>query len=169
VGVDSRNTGILDIGIFYHISLSRFFSIRPTAQFEYGNNEMIYRARGATGQSIIVTQFKVSNSAVNVNLPLLIKFSDQRIAPYFTASPGICFILTQSSDQLPLRKTLFTAGAGFGMDFKMKKTGFILSPELKYSAGLTDMKDASSTTASSVALSSLKKQTYTLCIYLRKQ
>ena len=58
---------------------------------------------------------------------------------------------------------------GVGVDINLLKSGIIISPELKYSAGFSDVKDKSSLTAYSVALSSLKRNAYTISVYLRKR
>jgi len=49
------------------------------------------------------------------------------------------------------------------------KSGWVLSPELKYSAGLNDINSSTSTTVYSAALGSLKKNTFSLNLYLRKR
>jgi len=45
----------------------------------------------------------------------------------------------------------------------------IISPELKYTAGFTDMKDPAVSTVYSTNISSLKKQAFLLNICLRKR
>jgi hypothetical protein len=54
------------------------------------------------------------------------------------------------------------------VDIGLGKSGFAISPELKYSVGFSDMKDAANTTYAR-ALSSLKKNIFSLNVYLRKR
>jgi len=48
-------------------------------------------------------------------------------------------------------------------------SGLSLSPELKYTAGFSDTKDPAATTSYNLALSSLKKNTFSFNLYLRKR
>jgi len=59
--------------------------------------------------------------------------------------------------------------AGIGVNINMLKSGIILAPELKYSAGFSDIKDNAGTSAQAAAVSSLKKNAFTLSFYLRKR
>jgi len=86
--------------------------------------------------------------------------------------PSLQYILGQdntSAELLPVKKTLFMGDAGFGIDFTIPRTGMIISPELKYTAGFTDMKDPAVSTVYSTNISSLKKQAFLLNICLRKK
>jgi hypothetical protein len=68
-----------------------------------------------------------------------------------------------------VKKSIFYGNAGFGVDFNILKSGIVISPELNYSAGFSDIKDGSATTPYAAALSSLKKNAITLSVYLRKR
>ncbi|MEK6846339.1 MAG: hypothetical protein AABY26_06255, partial [Nanoarchaeota archaeon] len=108
----------------------------------------------------------------NIALPVVIRVSSKTIAPYVVLGPSFNYMFSQNStsaEQLPVKKSLFLGSGGLGVDIGLGKTGLSLSPELKYTAGLSDMKDAASTTSFSRALSSLKKNTFSLNVYLRKR
>ena len=74
-----------------------------------------------------------------------------------------------SSEKLPVKKSLVFGDGGIGVDINILKSGIIISPELKYSAGFSDIKDGAATTTYAAALSSLKKNAFTLSVYLRKR
>jgi len=74
-----------------------------------------------------------------------------------------------SADLLPVKKAMLQGHAGLGVDIGMAKSGWLLSPEIRYTAGFSDIKDNASTSPNSLALSSLKKNAFTLNITLRKR
>jgi hypothetical protein len=101
-------------------------------------------------------------------VPVIIKFKSKNAVPYFAIGPSFSYNLdAKSATLLPVKSTVFNADAGFGVDIKMKD-GMVISPEVKYVAGLSDIKDGAANTNYSNALGSLKKQQFRLGIYLRK-
>lgn len=173
VDVGSKSAGLLNGGFIYYIPVGKKVSIRPAATFVYGNSEVFFYKRPVTGGPLIRELFPVKITSVNGALPLIINLSPEKKAtPYITLGPSFSYILGQdntSADRLPLKKSLLMGDIAFGVDFLIAKTGMVLSPELKYSAGLSDMKDNASTTSYSLALSSLKKNMFLVNIYLRKK
>ena len=99
----------------------------------------------------------------------MIRFTNKKVNPYLALGPAFSYVVGENSDLLPTKKSLVLADAGFGVEFTVPKTGMVISPELRYSAGLTDMKDDGGSTIYSNTISSLKKQTFTLSIYLRRR
>ena len=167
IETNSRSAGTLDIGVIYHIPIGKNVSVRPAILFFFGNTEMDFVRRGVTGGPITEHFLLIKSSAI-ASLPLLIHFNDKKVSPYLMLAPAFSYILAEGNPELlPLKKSFFLADAGLGIDFRLPKTGIVLSPELKYSAGLSDMKDAAGTTDYSRSLSSLKKQGFTLNVYLR--
>ncbi|MBK6990924.1 MAG: hypothetical protein IPH34_03455 [Chitinophagaceae bacterium] len=76
---------------------------------------------------------------------------------------------SRSVELLPIKKSLFSGNGGIGVDFGLGNSGLSLSPELKYTAGFSDTKDPAATTSYNLALSSLKKNTFSFNLYLRKR
>ncbi|MEP6700909.1 MAG: hypothetical protein ABJA85_06325, partial [Bacteroidota bacterium] len=121
---------------------------------------------------IVIETISVKGTAVNIALPLIIRLSSKNIAPYIALGPSFSYLVNQntaSSDLLPVKKSLFIGNGGLGVDIGILKSGIIISPELKYSAGFSDIKDNASTTSYAAALSALKKNAFTLSVYLRKR
>jgi hypothetical protein len=169
VGASSQSAGIIDGGIIYHIPVGSNVSIRPSATFVWGNTEVLFERRGSTGGPIF-ERFAIRNGSVVGSIPVLIKFRDKKVRPYFMLGPSFSYQIGTINDLLPVKKALVLGDLGFGIDFRIPKTGMLLSPELKFTAGFSDMIDKSGTnTVYTDALSSLKKQMFSLNIYLRKR
>lgn len=170
IETNARSAGTLDLGVIYHIPFGRTVSIRPAVLFFFGKTEMDFVRRAATGGGTITEHFLLTRSSVVASLPLLIHINDKKVSPYLMLGPSFSYILGEGNPELlPLKKSLFIADVGIGIDFRLPKTGMVLSPELKFSAGLSDMKDPAGTSEYSRSLSSLKKQAFTLNIYLRSR
>ncbi len=172
IGADSKSSATFDIGIIFHVPIGKNIAIRPAAEVLFGSTEISFQRRNATGGGVTTEVIPVNKTSVNISLPLVIHFSDKKISPYLQLGPSFSLNLDQNnstSDLLPIKKSLVLADAGLGLDFRIPKTGMVISPELKFSLGLSDMKDKASTTAYSSSLSSLKKQAFTLNVYLRSR
>jgi hypothetical protein len=74
-----------------------------------------------------------------------------------------------TADILPLKKSLFSGNGGIGVDIGLGNSGLFLSPELKYSAGFSDIKDPNAASSFAAALSALKKNNFSFNLYLRKR
>ena len=172
VGVDANTGPSFNLGFIYQVSLGNSISIRPAATVSFESTDIDFQRRNLTGGTTITETVTVKGSSVNVALPLIIRLSSKNIAPYIALGPSFSYMLSQnstSSEQLPVKKSMLLGNGGLGVDITLLKSGWIISPELKYSAGLTDLKDNAATTAYATALSSLKKNAFTLGIYLRKR
>ena len=172
IGIDAKGAGILNIGVIYNINIGKNLAIRPATTLTFGNTELVYLRRNIVGGEIIRELVPLKNTAINIALPMIIRFNNKQAAPYFSLGPSLQYILGQdntSAELLPVKKTLFMGDAGFGIDFTIPRTGMIISPELKYTAGFTDMKDPAVSTVYSTNISSLKKQAFLLNICLRKK
>ena len=172
VGVDANTAPTFNLGFIYQVNLGNVISIRPAVTVSFENTDIDFQRRAITGGPITIETVSVKGTAVNIALPLLIRLSSKNIAPYIALGPSFSYFLNQntaSSDLLPVKKSLFIGNGGLGVDIGLLKSGFIISPELKYSAGFSDMKDNAATTSYARALSSLKKNTFSLNVYLRKR
>ena len=172
IGVTSNTAATFGVGLISQVSIGNTVSIRPATTIQSANTEIDFQKRGgATGQITKETlSLKGANLAISV--PLIIRLSSKIIAPYIVAGPSFNYFLAKkslSNEILPVNKFSFMGDGGVGVDINLLKSGIIISPELKYSAGFSDVKDKSSLTAYSVALSSLKRNAFTLSVYLRKR
>lgn len=171
-GVAANTAPTGNLGFIYQLCLGKTISIRPTVTASFENTDIDFQRRPVTGGPVTTETIAVKGTAVNVALPLLIKLSSGNTIPYLTLGPSFNYLFSQSgtgADQLPVKKSLFLGDAGIGVEIGVGKTGFAIAPELKYSAGLSDLKDNAATTAYAAALSSLKKNTFSLSLYLRKR
>ena len=92
--------------------------------------------------------------------------------PYFMFAVSADYVAAQdetSSELLPLNNFNVLGDLGFGVDIPVSKTGLVLSPELKFSYGFLDMNDSNANTIFANSLSALKKQAFTLNLYLYKR
>jgi len=170
-GVNSKSAAGGNAGFLYHICLGPSIAIRPTATVLFESTDIEFERRSTSGGPIIET-ISVKGTTVSMALPLLIRLSSGKLAPYIALGPSFNYMLSQngtSADQLPVKKSLFMGNGGLGLDISLMKSGWVLSPELKYSAGLNDINSSTSTTVYSAALGSLKKNTFSLNLYLRKR
>jgi hypothetical protein len=169
IAIDPRISALADLGVIVNIPLGPSVSIRPAATVMLGNTELIYQRRNSTGGPIFRDTIQVKNTSVKIALPFVIRFTNKKINPYLALGPSFSYVLGESSEQLLTKRSLLLGDAGFGVEFTVPKTGMVISPELRYSRGLNDMKDDSASSIYSATLSSLKKQTFTLSLYLRKR
>ena len=172
VGVDAATTPGGNLGIIYQVNLGGSISIRPSATVSFGNTDIDFQRRNVTGGPITTETVSVKSSSVNVSLPLIIRLGNKNVAPYIALGPSFSYMLNgaASADELlPVKKSLFLGDGGLGVDINLLKSGIILSPELKYSAGLSEWRDDAGTSNYASALSSLKKNGFTLSLYLRKR
>jgi len=166
--INSKNIIKFDIGIFYHVAINNTISIRPSTLVTFEGGKLIYENKPITGGQTTQT-ISLKNTAANFSLPVIIRFSQKKIAPFLALGPTFSYIFNQdvtSTELIPLKKSVVMGDAGLGADIALVKRRLILTPELKFSTGLTDMK-ADATTIYATTLSSLKKQTITFSIYLR--
>lgn len=172
LGVASNTAPTFNFGFTCQVRLGNTISVRPATTVHSENTEIDFQKRAVTGGQITIETVSVKGVAINISLPLIIRLSSKNIAPYIAIGPSFNYFLSQNStanEILPVNKLSVIGDGGLGVDINLLKSGIIISPELKYSAVISDLKDGSSLTAYSAALSSLKKNAYTLSIYFRKR
>lgn len=172
IDVASSAAPVIDLGIIYQVNIGGNIFIRPEIALNSENTRIDFRVRPATGGGFVTETIDVKGMNINISLPLILRFSSKNTAPYFSLGPSFSYLLSQNStstERLPVNKSIFIGDAGFGVDFGLAKSGLVISPELKYSSGFSDMKDNAATTNYARALSSLKKNTFSLNVYLRKR
>lgn len=170
-GVASNSAPSFDLGFICQVNLGGNIFIRPEVTASVENTTVDFEIRPTAGGTLI-EPVDLKGTAVKVALPFIIRFSSKNIAPYISLGASFSYLFSQNSasaEKLPVNKSLFLGDGGFGVDIGLGKSGFALSPELKYSAGFSDMKDKAATTSYARALSTLKKNTFSLNVYLRKR
>ncbi len=172
IGVDANTAPTFNLGFIYQVNFGNTISIRPSATVSFENTDIDFQKRPPTGGQTIIETVAVKGTAVNVALPLIIRLSSKNIAPYISLGPSFSYLVSQnsaSSELLPVKKSLAIGNGGLGVDINLLKSGIIISPELKYSAGLSDIKDGAATSNYAAAVSTLKKNAFTLSVSLRKR
>ncbi len=160
-----------DVGIIYQAGIGKNISIRPAAQLSFDRGNEVFERRLVTGGPPFFDTIELRNTSITVSLPLIIRFSDKNTAAFISLGPSFSYILKQDDlarESLPLKKSVFSADGGLGVDIGLVKAGIILSPEIKYTIGISDMKEAANSIYAD-AVSSLKKQAITFSVYLRKR
>ena len=178
----NANTGFIDVqsntaptgrlGIIYQVNFGNTISIRPTTTVSFENTDIDFHRRSPSGGPVTIETVSIKGTAVNIALPLIIRLSSKTISPYIALGPSFSYLFSQnstSSELLPVKKSLVLANGGIGVDIGLLKSGLCLSPELKYSAGLSNIRDDAATTPYAAALTELKKNSFTLSLYLRKR
>ena len=172
IGVDANTAVTFGLGFTYEVNLGGSISIRPATTINFGNTDIDFQKRAGTGGPVTTETVSVKTTAVTVALPVIIRLSSKDIAPYISLGPSFNYAFSQdntSAEILPVKKSVLLGDAGIGVNINMLKSGIILAPELKYSAGFSDIKDNAGTSAQAAAVSSLKKNAFTLSFYLRKR
>ena len=171
-GIDPASAGTFNLGLLFQAQLGSVVSIRPSVSLSFDNTSIDFLRRAGTGGPITIETVSIKTNSITAALPLIIRLGNRNTVPYFSLGPSFSYLLGQSNataEIIPVKKSLFLADAGLGFDIGIPKAGIILSPEIKYSAGLSEWKDETVISPYTTVLSSLKKQAFTLNIYLRKR
>lgn len=158
-----------DLGISGQINISDFFSIRPSVIVSIENSDIVYQKRGPTGQGLVNEIVPVKTQSVSVPIPVIVRFSTKKIAPYFTAGPVFSFVNQKAdanADKLAVKPFNLLADAGLGVDIGLLKSHLVVSPEIKISRGFTDAKEQSDVSYSRI-ISKLNKQAFTFTVHIR--
>ncbi len=170
--VATNSAPSFELGIIYQVSLGNIISIRPTVTASFENTDIDFQKRPPTGGQVTTETITIKGTAANMSLPIIVRLSTKNIVPYISFGPSFNYLISQNStstERLPIKKSLLSGSGGFGVDINLLKSGIILSPELKYVAGFSDLKDTNATTTYAAALSSLKKNMFSFNLYLRKR
>ncbi len=168
IAIDPKNTVKGDIGIIFQAPIGKNISIRPTTIISTEGGDLIYQRRAPTGGPISFDTVQLKNTSVSVSIPVVIRFSEKRIAPFIMVGPTYSYLINQdaTADRVPVKKSIVLGEAGIGVDIGFAKSRLIISPELRYSQGLNNLKETGNSDYS-LTLSNLKKRGFTFSIYLR--
>lgn len=172
IDVRSTTAPVFDLGVIAQINIGGNIFIRPSATVSFENTDINFIRRLQTGGQEITETIGLKGTNANIELPFIIQFSSKNIAPYIMLGPSFSYTVNQNAttaDILPVKKSLLNGNGGFGVDIGLGKSGLSLSPEVKYTAGFSDIKDPNGTSSYAGALSSLKKNSFSFNLYLRKR
>lgn len=170
VGVTGNNRPAFDAGLIYQAGFSDNVSVRPSISLSFEGGDVVFERRPTAGNTFFET-VKLKNVIINAAVPLVFRFSTKGTTPFFSIGPSFSYVLKQnaeSTELLPIKNFAFLADAGFGLDIDIPQAGIIISPELKYTQGLTDMNDDAGSIYSN-AISTMKRNAFTFKLYLRKR
>ncbi len=170
VGVSPFNSAKLNLGVFFYTAINKNFAFRPSLSLIFENTDVKFQKRN-TGGTIFNEIIGNQIISGNLSVPFLLNFASKKTIPFFMFGPSYSYTIVEGQDgsnDLPVLKSTLSAEVGFGLNFNLKKTKFIISPELKYSAGLNNIRKESSTEYST-AVSSLKKQSFNFSFFFRKK
>ena len=169
IGVNPKDILKLDLGLIYQAGLGKNISIRPAAVISMEGGELIFESRPSTGGPITQEIVRLKNTSAGISVPVIIHFSNNKIAPFISLGPTFNYIISQNADaskRVPVKKSAFLGDAGLGMDIPIGKSKLILSPELRYTQGFNNQREDAGTELTN-NLSALKKRGITFGIYLR--
>lgn len=166
--VSSAGAPAFHIGILYQLPLGSIVSVRPTVSISRENSNIDFTVRNTSGV-VQVERIAVNGTAVNMALPVLVRLSQKQRAPYLMGSAVFSYLTgqsTASANLLRIKRSMTLADVGLGYEFRFKGP-LTLSPELRYSLGLTDVQDPAATGVYATALAGLKRNAFGLSLVLR--
>lgn len=157
-----------DLGFITQINFSSVVSIRPSLLATVESSDLTFFVRGLTGGGATEV-VPVKTTTVSIPVPVVIRFSNKNIAPFITAGPTFSLLMQKTdanSDKVSVKPTDILGDAGIGVDIGLLKSHLVISPELKYSRGLTSVKETQNTIYNNI-ITKINRQTFTFSIYLR--
>ncbi len=168
--IDPSNTVTLNLGIIADIKLGGTVSIRPSAVISMEGGELTYNRKSLTGPTFKEV-IKTKTVSMQVPLPFVFRFSSKRITPFLAAGPTFNLLLNQDADykkKIPLKSFGLLGDGAFGVDIGLLKSHLVLSPQIRYTRGITDMKGTADNLYSNT-LAKIANQSITFTITLRGQ
>jgi hypothetical protein len=159
-----------DLGLIGQISLSDRISIRPSVLLSFDQSDIDFERRRSTGAPVIET-VSVKTTSLAIPIPFIFRLSNKNVAPFISAGPTFSFLSQKNdinADRLPMKKFDVSGDAGFGVDIGLAKASVVISPEIKYSRGLIDLRDNNFSGYSTV-VTKLNRQAFTFSVYLRRR
>lgn len=165
---DVQNKLTYNLGFIAQINLGNLVSIRPSVLASMESSDYTFEIRGLTGGSTTEV-VPVKTTTVSIPLPLIIRFSNKNIAPFISAGPTFSLLMQKTdanSEKVGLKTSDILGDAGIGVDIGLLKSHLVITPELKYSRGLSSVKENQNNLYSN-AISKINRQTFTFSVYLR--
>ena len=158
-----------DLGIIGQFHITDLIDIRPSVLVSMESSEISYTRRFVTGGNAIVT-VPVKTTSIMVPIPVIIRFSNKNIAPFFSAGPTFSMTMQKTdnnSSRLSVKPIDILSDLGLGVDIGLVKSHLIISPELKYSRGFIDANESGTSTSFGRAITKINRQNFTFSIYVR--
>lgn len=164
-GIDGRLK--YDLGVTAQISIGDMIDIRPSVQISIENSRFNYRRINTAN----IETVPVKTTSIAVPIPLVFRLSQKNIAPFISAGPTFSLLMQKkdnNSARLSVKPIDVMGDIGVGLDIGLLKSHLIMSPEIKYSRGLTDVKE-NQENGYSTFITKLNRQNFTFSIYLRRK
>lgn len=166
----NQTGGAFNFGFLYLVHVADRFSIRPSVGMNFETLNTGFQRRAAPGGELITETVKNDWVSASLSLPVVFRLTSNSTTPYLTGGATFNYLLTKNeqTNLINLKNSMLAADAGLGVDISLTKAKVIVSPELSYSFGLSDIKESA---AGSIdpAFSSLKKNNFRFTVYLRKK
>ena len=169
VSITPGNIIKLDLGVVCQVSLGKKIGLRPAAIVSFEGGDLVYQKKPPSG-AITTETIQMKTISVNVSAPVIIKFSEKNIAPFLSIGPTFSYLIRQNaaaSEKLPVKNTELIGDLGLGLDIGFLKSRFIISPELKFSKGISDINGGTNNFYTN-KITNLKRQAFTFSLYFRK-
>ncbi len=166
----NQSGGAFDFGLLYFTNIAQRFSIRPALAINFEKLNTGFQRRPLPGGELITETVKNDLVSFSASLPVVFRLSANSTTPYLMGGASFNYLLTKNdpADPIQLKNTMLSADAGLGVDIAPSNAGIIISPELSYSFGLSDIKESAASNIDG-AFNSLKKNNFRFTIYLRKR
>jgi hypothetical protein len=157
-----------EFGLTGQFNFSTFVSIRPSIIFSSESTDVVYERSSLTGGENFTEILPLKTTTVYLPIPVLVRLSTKKIAPYLMAAPVFSFVNqgTSSAAKLAIKGTDILADAGMGVDISLLKSHLVISPEIKISRGLSNAKEPSQVSYSRI-INKMNKQSYTFSVFIR--
>ena len=159
-----------NLGLIGQVSLSNYVSIRPSVLLSFDQSDIDFERKRFTGAPVIET-VSVKTTSVSIPIPIIFRFSNKNVSPFISAGATFSFLMQSNdinSDRVPVKSFDVLGDGGVGVDIAVPKAGIIISPEIKYSRGLLDTHEISSSNYSNL-ITKMNRQSFTFNVYLRRR
>ncbi len=168
--IEESSKGKIELGLSYYFNVSDLVSIRPSLQASFENGEIIYNRRQATGGQNIPESVRTETMFLNLPISIVIRLSRKNVSPYIMLAPVASYTIQNDAARikLPLKDFSFSGEAGLGVDIGLLNSGIVLSPELKYTQGISNLKGEGSNIYLNT-ITSVKRGGFSLGLHIRKR
>ena len=130
-----KNAPGFRLGVLVNFPISKKWSISPKAELSFNNGKII--------ENNITYRVDPYNLDFMAHFKYRIKGSERKLNPYFSFGPNIKLPLSSNFDGV-LYNTKTSLALDFSFGFDIDVNYFIISPEIRFSGGLTDIRKSPS-------------------------
>jgi tetratricopeptide (TPR) repeat protein len=168
--ITTATTGRFALGIGYHFQISELVSLRPQITFSAESGEVIYHRREVTGGPSFPDPVRTETNFISMPLSLIVRFSKKNVTPYLVLAPEASYIMQneEAASRLTFKEFGFSGNAGLGVEIGLTRSAWVISPELKYTQGISNLKgDGNNLYLNTI--SSIKRKGFELTVHFRKR